>query len=155
MALYVNDGYMKIMLEKYKSWVEENVAVVGGAVSWNSLTRPPLSVLYIEQDGASLTHTMREDSRTIDIPDAEDGTVTIRYRYRPQKLVSDSDTPRLPEWAHTALADWATYKWLFGGNQSKQARAQAFRIAFEEKFRDLKPYGEAVAVRKHFVNMYN
>jgi hypothetical protein len=38
----------------------------------------------------------------------------------------------LPIWAHTALADYATYRILITGNSAKQNRAQAFYASFAE-----------------------
>ncbi|MBP3655552.1 MAG: hypothetical protein J6K32_02535 [Clostridia bacterium] len=41
-------------------------------------------------------------------------------------LVQDSDEPRLPSFAHPALADYICYRHLSSGSMVKQKRAQAF-----------------------------
>ena len=48
------------------------------------------------------------------------------------KLENDSDTPKLPEWIHRYIADWATWMIYRNGNPQKQNRGTAFKFAFEE-----------------------
>jgi uncharacterized protein YecA (UPF0149 family) len=48
------------------------------------------------------------------------------------RLVEDTDVPRLPEWTHRALCDWATWLVYRNGNPQKQQRGLYFRSAFEE-----------------------
>lgn len=47
-------------------------------------------------------------------------------------LLSAEDSPRIPGWAHRALADYATWLIYRNGNAQKQQRGYAFRSAFEE-----------------------
>ena len=151
---YVNDGYMRLMLEKYRPWVEEDAAVAQGEIGWDALTRVPVQAMAAYQGDRMLEASLREDRRTLLVPGARDGTVTVRYRYRPQRLEFDADEPRLPEWTQGALPASAAWKLSSGGNQSKQMRSQSFRLAFEETFRNLKPYVPDVSHRKRFVNLY-
>lgn len=46
-------------------------------------------------------------------------------------LSRDVDVPVLPDWAHRAIADYATWLVYRNGNPSKQQRGYAFREAFE------------------------
>ena len=46
-------------------------------------------------------------------------------------LYGDEDVPNLPEWAHRALADWATWLVYRNGNPQKQQRGYAYRESFE------------------------
>jgi uncharacterized protein YecA (UPF0149 family) len=48
------------------------------------------------------------------------------------RLKEDTDTPKLPEWTHRALCDWATWLVYRNGNPQKQQRGLYFRSAFEE-----------------------
>ena len=41
-------------------------------------------------------------------------------------LTEESDEPRLPAWAHNALADYACFRWLSNGNMAKQSKAQYY-----------------------------
>lgn len=70
----------------------------------------------------------------------------------------------LPEWTHSALADFATYRILMNGNAQKQARASAFYASFQDansKLRSKSDEDALVAeyalsgVRKYsFTNLY-
>lgn len=45
-------------------------------------------------------------------------------------LVHDADQPQLPEWAHNALVDWATYMIYRNGNGMKQQRGMAYLSSY-------------------------
>lgn len=47
-------------------------------------------------------------------------------------LSRDTDIPDLPEWAHRAIADYATWLVYRNGNPVKQQRGYAFRSAFDQ-----------------------
>ncbi len=47
-------------------------------------------------------------------------------------LTAEGDVPKLPEWTHDALADYATYLVYRNGNPQKQSRGQAFLARFLE-----------------------
>lgn len=48
------------------------------------------------------------------------------------RLKEPTDVPRLPEWTHRAICDWATWLVYRNGNPQKQQRGLYFRSAFEE-----------------------
>lgn len=47
-------------------------------------------------------------------------------------LSATADTPKLPEWTHNAIADYATWLVYRNGNTQKQSRGQAFYARFIE-----------------------
>jgi len=47
-------------------------------------------------------------------------------------LKNDKTAPELPEWAHHAIADWATWMVYRNGSAPKQSRGLRFREAFEQ-----------------------
>ena len=47
-------------------------------------------------------------------------------------LTHDKSSPELPDWAHRAIADYATWLIYRNGNVQKQNRGQQYRAAFEE-----------------------
>lgn len=47
-------------------------------------------------------------------------------------LENDGAEPKLPEWCHAAIADWATWLVYRNGNPSKQNRGSVFRSSFAE-----------------------
>ena len=56
-------------------------------------------------------------------------------------LEENSDEPRLPRYAHPALADYICYRHLSSGNLAKQSRAEFFRQSFYQQMRTLIPQG--------------
>ncbi len=59
-------------------------------------------------------------------------------------LVSGADEPMLPEWLHSAIADYATYMLYRNGNAPKQSRGMLFYQSFNDavtkaRSRDDKP----------------
>ena len=106
-----------------------------------------------------------------DLPDFEphltdyinEGYDILVMNYTDQHVASDSaeypslnktsDVPKLPEYAHRALADYATYLVYRNGNAVKQNRGMAFYSAFLEVISKLK-YERGGAGRKQFKNLY-
>jgi hypothetical protein len=56
-------------------------------------------------------------------------------------LEADSDEPKLPEWIHRYIADWATWLIYRNGNPQKQNRGTAYKFAFEELLAKLSGMG--------------
>ena len=68
-------------------------------------------------------------------------------------LSSGSDEPEIPEWAHRAIADYATYMVYRNGNLSKQNRAVPFYQMFEQV--RMKLQWQGANKNAHFYNLYN
>lgn len=47
-------------------------------------------------------------------------------------LKNDKSKPELPDWTHSAIADWATWLIYRNGNTQKQNRGYQFRNSFAE-----------------------
>jgi len=67
-------------------------------------------------------------------------------------MQSDTEEPRIPEYAHHALVDYICYRYLLNGNAAKQSRAMAFYQQFEQTARTIKPQGSGSITR--FKNLY-
>ena len=68
-------------------------------------------------------------------------------------LMADVDVPKVPEWTHRALADWATWLVYRNGNPQKQNRGYAFRSAFEEILGKILSEGGANGAVSKFYNI--
>ena len=53
-------------------------------------------------------------------------------------LMHDRSEPQLPDWAHAAVVDWATWRIYRNGAPARQNRGLPFRAAFEETERKLR-----------------
>lgn len=70
-----------------------------------------------------------------------------------QTLTDDNQEPKLPEWLHKSIADWATWLVYRNGNPDKQNRGYAFRTSFEETLRQIAAQGGKAGSVKHFTNI--
>lgn len=64
-------------------------------------------------------------------------------------LATDSDIPDLPEWLHSALADYATWLVYRNGNVVKQQRGMTFLSAFNDAKRRIGLVGGRVSFANH------
>lgn len=105
-----------------------------------------------------------------DLPDFEphltdyinEGYDILVMAYRDQHVSTDSleyvplknpaDEPKLPEYAHRGLADYATYLVYRNGNMVKQNRGMSFYSAFQAIVIRLK--GESAGKVRNFRNLY-
>ena len=72
-------------------------------------------------------------------------------------LSSNSDTPKLPSWAHRAIGDYATYCVYRNGNVYKQQRGERYLQMFYDvlnKLRLLNVDENGNNVQRHFYNLY-
>lgn len=74
--------------------------------------------------------------------------------YNPDTELSvDTDEPDLPERAHGALADYATYRMYMTGNAQKQNRGAPFLAQYREMANDLGRSREGYLPK--FTNLYS
>ena len=69
-------------------------------------------------------------------------------------LSSNNDEPNLPEYAHRALADFATYMVYRNGNATKQNRGMAYYSTFLQMVSQLK-FESGGVTRRQFTNLYS
>lgn len=171
-SAYINEGYLHLMLERYHPWREEVVPLSailaldeGCAIPTKALNGAPIDVLGARIGGMPTTAVLDEARELILLPrlsicdsdlqnESGESTVMVRYAYRPRELAEDDDIPKLPRWTHAALADWATWRLYMNGNPQKQNRGMVYRAAYDEVFRRLHPYNEALTGFSQFRNLY-
>ena len=73
-------------------------------------------------------------------------------------LQNDKSAPSIPEWAHQAIADWATWLIYRNGNTQKQNRGYQYRTQFAEveaKLRGMTSAekGLTAPVGRYFINL--
>ena len=56
-------------------------------------------------------------------------------------LTQDSDEPKLPEYAHSALVEYICYRHLLNGNLAKQSQAQAHLNRYYQIAGTIRPQG--------------
>ena len=74
-------------------------------------------------------------------------TLHVLCEVEREALEKATDEPRLPDFAHAALADYICYRHLSSGNLSKQSRAEFFRESFYQQMRALGHEGQGSVTR--------
>ncbi|MBR5560934.1 MAG: hypothetical protein IKU73_05930 [Clostridia bacterium] len=95
----------------------------------------------VAADGGSIRTGVRE------------GKVKLLCEVEYPPLKGDTDEPRLPAYAHPALADYICYRHLSSGSLAKQSRAEFFYQSFYQQMRALKPQGAGSVTRLR--NLYS
>lgn len=54
-------------------------------------------------------------------------------------MTDDNEEPKLPLWAHGALADYACYRYLSNGNMAKQSKAQFYMQRYLTQMERIRP----------------
>ena len=77
----------------------------------------------------------------------KDGRVKLLCEVEYPPMKGDTDEPRLPAYAHPALADYICYRHLSSGSLAKQSRAKFFESSFYQQMRAMKPQGAGSVTR--------
>lgn len=153
---YANEGYHRILREAYRPQRRaELYAEKGGVVSIATLRRA-VEIKDVAQGGKSIPYTYRPMEKTLQIIGAKEGDeIEVTYTHDEPDMSDGNDEPRIPEEAHGALADYATYRYLTNGNLVKQQRAQAFLRSYFEAMRSIRPFGVLDGGLKNWKNLYS
>ena len=83
---------------------------------------------------------------------ARDAELTAVCEVAYPKMHSDTEEPRIPEYAHQGLVDYICYRHLMNGNAAKQSRAMAYYQQFSRAMYEIEPQGAGSTTR--FKNLY-
>lgn len=101
--------------------------------------------------GRPVRFSLSADGRTIETEE-KDADVQALCEVEWPALEADTDEPRLPQYAHPALADYICYRHLSSGNLAKQSCAEFFRQSFYQQMRTINPQGAGSVTRMQ--NLY-
>ena len=95
---------------------------------------------HISADGTQIETTQKN----------ADLTAVCVIEFPPMR--EETESPRIPEYAHQALVDYICYRHLSNGNAAKQSRAMLYYQMFEQTARTIKPQGGGSVTRMR--NLY-
>lgn len=155
LAGYVNEGYHRIIREAYRPYRRVEIEVEEGALVSTATLRNALEIRSVTVNGRARNYAFRPYERALEVIGARSGDeAAILYTHDEADMTDSEEEPKLPEYVHGALADYATYRYLLNGNLNKQQRAQAYLQHFMMAMRSLKPYGELDGGVRNFRNLY-
>lgn len=150
--VYVNEGY-QIALMDYAKPREEFILTTDedGNADISGLRIHQLIKVESYPAGYSAFEELDELGEKLHTVLREAKIRVVAHVSRPD-MAEDSDEPKLPEWAHNALADYACYRYLANGNMAKQSRAQFYYGQFLTTMRRIRPQGMGSVTHKR--NLY-
>lgn len=104
-----------------------------------------------DEDGRDVWFDLAGDGLSVSTT-AREKTLCALCEIRFAPLEEDTDDPKLPAAAHSALADYACYRLLSNGNLAKQSRATFYQGKFLEGMSRVKPQGFGSVTR--YKNLY-
>lgn len=152
---YVNEGYHRILREAYRPKKQQTLYIEAGGIASISVLKRAVEITHVARGGKSMPYVYHPMERALEVVGAKEGDeISVTYTHDEPDMVDGDDEPRIPETAHGALADYATYRYLINGNLVKQQRAQAFLRAYVDAMRRVQPYGGADGGMKNWNNLY-
>lgn len=141
LSAYVNEGYQKTLIdyarprEVYTLKTDKD-----GKADISGLNIRHIVEVTEADHGHSAWATQDALGQTLHTA-VRDGKIQLIALITYPNMENGNDVPRLPEWAHAALADYACYRFLSNGNMAKQSRAQFYFSAYASTMRQLRPQG--------------
>ena len=148
---YANMGYM-IALRLYLR-PRETFELVTDAQGRADISDLPITRVVEARDaqGRPVRFSLSADGMALETG-KRDEAISALCEVEWAALEENSDEPRLPRYAHPALADYICYRHLSSGNLAKQSRAEFFRQSFYQQMRTLMPQGAGSVTRMR--NLY-
>ena len=139
LGTYVNEGYQTALIDYYRP--REVYTLKTDAEGNADLTG--LKILHIAQvtdhpHGHSAWATQDSTGETLHTA-VHNGEVKLTALVTYPDMTEDSEEPRIPTWAHAALADYACYRFLSNGNMAKQSRAQFYMQRYLTQMERIRP----------------
>lgn len=151
-AGYINEGYHYVLQRAYRPrgtaalYMDEDLADT-------RMIRRLLEIVEVRAQGKPIPFEMDGD-RIHPLRDAGE-EIEVVYVHDEPDLAEDRDEPRLPAWAHSCLADYATWRFYSNGSLTRQSRAEFYKLRFMEIFFRLRPDGEYGAQVPNMHGLYD
>lgn len=139
LGVYVNEGYQTALIdylrprEVYTLKTDEN-----GDVDLTGLRVLHVAQVMEHPHGYSAWATLDSTGDTMHTA-VRDGEVRLTALVTYPEMTEESEEPKIPVWAHGALADYACYRYLSIGNMAKQSRAQFYLQRYLTQMERIRP----------------
>lgn len=139
LGVYVNEGYQTALIdyarprEVYTLKTDKD-----GKADLYGLRILRIAEVLEHPHGLSAWATQNATGDTLHTA-VRDGEIKLTALVTYPDMADDSEEPRLPAWAHGALADYACYRFLSNGNMAKQSRAQFYLQRYLTQMERIRP----------------
>ena len=141
LGVYVNEGYQQALLDFLRP---RDTFILptdkDGEVSIEGMGIQRIVEVAEADHGYSAWATMSAMGDRLHTA-VRDGRVKVTALVTYPDLQLESEEPRIPAWAHGALADYACFRYLSNGNLAKQSRAQFYFQRYMTTMDRIRPQG--------------
>lgn len=139
LGVYINEGYQQALLDFLRPREVFTLTTdKDGEANIEGLGIERIVEVTEAEHGYSAWATLSSMGDKIHTA-VRDGKVKLVALVTYPDLTSEDNEPRLPAWAHGALADYACFRWLSNGNLAKQSRAQFYFQRYMTAMQRIRP----------------
>ena len=151
MIVYINEGYRR-MMEKFRPTKTETLYADDGEIDLAGI-RDMIEIESVRRNetGREERYEPQADGK---IRVSSDSAYDVEYTYEPRALEKDTDEPELPQGAHMALSDYATWRYYGNGNIAKQQRGQFYYQRFMMELDRLTPQKQRGGGHRNFHGLF-
>ncbi len=124
---YINEAYREISRFRERLFMSEVLSSEDGFLSYSLFSKKPMFVICAKTPSGGAVSFRHE---ALGIRLAGENGAQVEYYYMPDPLTEDGDVPEIPEYAHTALSDYAAYRFLSGEGSESREKAQEYLRAY-------------------------
>ena len=135
LTIFANDG-TKDLANELQLTMTDTVTVEDRQIALNKLTHSCVKVVSVSQNGTELTFVLAPDSAHVSVPAT--GEVQVKYRYIPNAMADDIDTPGIPEHLHHLLVPYVVFREHMTADPTMQRRADIFFEMYDRGKREAK-----------------
>lgn len=152
LGLYVNEGYQTALIDHVKPREVYTLKTdKDGKADLSGIRVRQIASVVDSKTGFNAWAEMDSTGETLHTA-VRDGEIKLTALVTYPDMTGEADEPRLPSWAHTALADYACYRYLSNGNMAKQSKAQFYLQSFFGRMSQLRPQAMGSVTTMH--NLY-
>lgn len=126
------------LYETFRPWRRDSLPLENGTLDLSALPYTAGKVLGVERSGMRIPFFFGADTNTLRVPGAEDGPMTVVYRYLPKTLVDEEDEPELPAACHPLIVLYMVGRFSMTNDAQGMNHASAALSLYETRKRRLK-----------------
>lgn len=126
------------LYETFRPWRRDPLPLQNGVLDLSLLPHPVGKVLGVERSGMRVPFYFDTNARTIRVPGAADGPMTVVYRYLPTPLEEEDDEPELPASCQPLIVLYMTGRFSLLNDAQGMNHASAALSLYENAKRRLR-----------------
>ena len=145
-----------LIARRYKPCKMETVAVTSSTFNIASLTREPIRIMKVLDNGIEVSYEQTYNGSGIfTVAGVTAATVDVIYRFVPKTLSNSQDVPELPEYTHDAIVNYVVASARAGGDPNTQSSASFDFQLFNEQLQNIHPSDLGQPSARKITNYFN